>query len=99
ILSSIITGNMRKHDLSERNKKKRKAPKKEALIKALMDKLGIDSDRPLSTLLELLGVDKNKQRNYSEAQLYRIIEQLLGSDITNVDPKTLARWLKNEEAR
>lgn len=107
VLTSIITGKAKRHQsvqighstFNEEHKRKRRAPKKEALIKALMNNHGIDSEKPLSTLLILLGISEGKLRSYSEAQLHRTISQVLDGRIPHIDPKTLARWLKEEGAR
>lgn len=104
VLDSFVTGDRARlqkeySDINELDKKRRKAPKKEALIHALMNRNGIDSERPLKTLLGVLGVSEEKIRTYSEPQLHRTITKVLGDEMPDIDPKTLARWLKDEGAR
>ncbi|MDE8446118.1 hypothetical protein PCJ24_18000, partial [Klebsiella pneumoniae] len=74
-------------------------PKKDALMTALMNRIGVDSERPLKSLLELVGMNEQKLKSYSESQLHRALSKELEANMPDIDPKTLARWLKDEGAR
>ncbi len=104
VMDSIVTGDKTRpikdlNKIEESIKNKRKAPKKEALIQQLMILNGVNPDTPLKTLLALLGITQEKQRAYSETQLHRAVSKLLSDAPLDADPKTLARWLKEEGAR
>ncbi|MDQ6191568.1 hypothetical protein M3O75_18025 [Klebsiella pneumoniae] len=63
---------------------------------ALMNRIGVDSERPLKSLLELVGMNEQKLKSYSESQLHRALSKELEANMPDIDPKTLARWLKDE---
>ncbi len=99
---SLVTGDIqRNHRDGDINKAetKRRAPKKDALMTALMNRIGVDSERPLKSLLELVGMNEQKLKSYSESQLHRALSKELEANMPDIDPKTLARWLKDEGAR
>ncbi len=102
VLASLVTGDIqRNHRDGNINKAetKRRAPKKDALMTALMNRIGVDSERPLKSLLELVGMNEQKLKSYSESQLHRALSKELEANMPDIDPKTLARWLKDEGAR
>ncbi|WP_207132009.1 hypothetical protein, partial [Klebsiella pneumoniae] len=102
VLASLVTGDIqRNHRDGDINKAetKRRAPKKDALMTALMNRIGVDSERPLKSLLELVGMNEQKLKSYSESQLHRALSKELEANMPDIDPKTLARWLKDEGAR